>query len=96
MELIGDNVMIEPVQGDDITPGGIIIPDVAVMKPTRGKVVAVGIGRLLKNGTRLAPQVKVGDTVLYGERKLYPVEVDGRKYIVVPEDCILGILEREA
>ena len=96
IELIGDNVLIEELKEEDITKGGIVIPDTVIMKPVKGKVVAVGIGRLLpKTGTRLTPQVKVGDIVLYGKQKISEVEYKGRKYIVIPEEFILGIIKGE-
>lgn len=96
IELIGDYVLVEPDTSEDLTPGGIVIPDNAQMKPEKGTVIAIGIGRLLKNGERQAPQAKVGDYVMYGNPLAHPVEVDGRKYIVIHEADMLGIIKGEA
>jgi chaperonin GroES len=62
---LGDRVVVRRVEAEEKTPGGIVLPDTAKNKPQRGKVEAVGPGRMLKDGSRRAPQVKVGDTVLF-------------------------------
>lgn len=89
--LIDDNVLIEPEKGDDVTQGGIVIPDASTWKPNRGTVVAIGVGRPLKDGTRFPMQVAVGDKVYYGGAHLSDVELEGRKYVVVPEQYLLGV-----
>ena len=85
---LSDRVLIEPVAAEEVTVGGIIIPDTAKEKPLRGTVKAVG------NGTKdEAMVVKVGDTVLYGKYAGTELEVDGVKYLMMRQSDILAILE---
>ena len=93
IELINDNVLIEQDEGDDISQGGIILPDTEFSHPFKGKVIAVGIGRLIeKTGIRIPMQCKVGDTVLFGAINKSDVEYEGKKYIMVSEQHLLGIV----
>ncbi len=88
-----DRVVIKPIEEEEKkTKGGIIIPDTAKEKPQRGKVVAVGQGRLLENGQFAAPLVKVGDEVIFGKYAGTEVEIDGEKYLVMREDDIYAII----
>ena len=80
-----DHVVVEPVVQEEKTESGIYLPDTAHKdKPQTGKVVAVGTGRLLDNGTRIASEVKVGETV---------VELDGKDYIILRDSDILAVVE---
>lgn len=75
-----------------MTKGGIYIPETAETKPTTGKVVAVGEGKMNDKGERIPMSVKIGDTVLYKKYGLSEVEIEGKKYMVGDEDDILAIL----
>ncbi len=87
---LDDRVVVEPLDADEKTPGGILLPDTAKQKPQQGKVVAVGPGKLNDSGTRLAMAVKVGDTVLFGKYSGSDVEVNGKEYKILRESEILG------
>ena len=89
---LGDRVLIRRLEAQDETPGGILLPDTAKEKPKRGKVVAVGEGRLLDNGTRATMQVKKGDEVLFGSYAGTDITVDGREMLIISEADILAIV----
>lgn len=89
-----DHVVIEPLKQEEISKGGIVLPDTASKeRPEQGKVVAVGIGKTLDNGQKLAPQVKVGDKVLFTKYGPNEVKVDEKEYLVCKEEDILAVLE---
>ena len=90
---LGDRVVVRRLQEDQKTPGGIIIPDTVQEKPQEGEVVAVGPGALDDNGKRVAPEVKVGDFVLFGKWSGTEVKVDGNELLIMKESDIMGILE---
>lgn len=87
-----DRILIERVQAEQKTASGIIIPDAAKEKPQEGHVVGVGGGKVLDNGTVVKPDVKVGDTVLFGKYSGTEVKVEGKEYLILREDDILGVL----
>ncbi len=88
---LADRVIVQPLEGETMK-GGIIIPDTAKEKPQQGKVVAVGPGRVDDSGKRVAPEVKKGDTVLYGKYAGTEVTVGGADYLILREGDILAIL----
>jgi len=88
---LADRVVIKPIQAEEKTKGGIVLPDTAKDKPQEGEVVAVGPGRILDNGTRLTPEVKVGDRVIYSKYSGSEVKIDGEEHLVVREQDILAI-----
>ncbi len=89
-----DRVLVETnKEAESKTASGIIIPDSAKEKPMEGKVVAVGNGRLDKDGNRVALEVKVGDTVIYGKYAGTEVKTGGKEFLLMREDDILGIIE---
>jgi chaperonin GroES len=90
---LNDKVLIERVEADDKTAGGIILPDTAKEKPKQGKVLALGEGKLLENGQRVPFQVKVGDRVLFSSYAGNEVQVDGKEYLVMSEDDILAVVD---
>jgi len=90
---LDDRILVEQGEAEEVTPGGIVLPDAAKEKPQRGKVIAVGPGRLLDSGERGKPSVKVGDEVFYGKYAGSDVEVDGNKYVILKESDILAIIE---
>jgi chaperonin GroES len=87
---LDDRVVLEPLEAEEKTSGGILLPDTAKQKPQQGKVIAVGPGKLTDKGTRTALAVKVGDTVLFGKYSGSDVEVNGKEYKIVREAEILG------
>ena len=88
---LSDRVLVKRVDEEETTKGGIIIPDTAKEKPQQGKVVAVGEGKLLDNGTRIHPAVKVGETVLFGKYSGTEIKIDGLEYLILREDDIFGV-----
>ena len=87
---LDDRVVVEPVEAEERTAGGIVRPDAAREKPQRGKVVAVGPGRLLDSGERAAVAVKVGDLVLFGKYGGTEIEVNGKDVKILRESDILA------
>jgi len=88
-----DRVIVKRVEEERKTAGGIVIPDSATEKPSQGKVLAVGNGKILENGQVRALDVKVGDRVLFGKYAGSEVKVDGEELIVMREEDIMGVLE---
>ncbi len=87
---LDDRVVIEPMEAEEVTAGGIVLPDAAKEKPQRGTAVAVGPGRLLESGDRCPVAVEVGDEVLYGKYGGTDIEVDGTEYKILRESDILA------
>ena len=87
-----DRVIVKRVEEETTTPGGIVLPGTAAEKPSQGKVLAVGNGKLLDNGSVRPLEVKVGDKVLFGKYAGNEVKVDGEDLIVMREEDIMGIL----
>jgi len=87
-----DRVVIKRMEEEKLSAGGIVIPDSATEKPIKGEVVAVGTGKVLDNGQVRAPQVKVGDKVLFGKYSGTEVKLDGVELLVVKEDDLFAIL----
>jgi chaperonin GroES len=91
---LADRVVIKPLEAEAKTKGGIVLPDTAKEKPQEGKVVAVGKGRVLDNGTLQAPEVKVGDKVLYGKYSGNEITTkDGEELLIMREEDILAIIK---
>ncbi len=92
---LGDRVIIKPLEAENKTKGGIVLPDTVKEKPQEGKVVAVGKGKVLDNGTVHKLDVSVGDIVLYGKYSGTEVSTkDGEEYLIVREDDILAIVTK--
>jgi chaperonin GroES len=87
-----DRVVVKPIEAEEMSAGGIVIPDNAKEKPTKGEVVAVGEGKALDNGSVRAPKVKVGDKVIYGQYAGSSYKLEGVEYKIVREDDILAVL----
>ena len=88
-----DRVIVKQQQAEEKTKTGIFLPDAAKEKPTTGKVIAVGPGRLDDNGKAMEIPVRVGDTVYYGKYSGTEVEVQGEKFVILRETDLLGVLE---
>ena len=89
---LGDRVLVEPLEAEDKSSGGIIIPDTAKEKQQRGKVVAIGKGRLSEDGKLTPLEVKVNDQVLFGRYSGSEIKIGATDYLIVKEDDILGII----
>jgi len=88
-----DRILIKRIEEEEKTKGGIIIPDAAKEKPMEGKVVAVGDGKTLENGTKAPLTVKVGDKILFGKYAGTEIKFDGEEHLILREDDILAIVE---
>jgi chaperonin GroES len=88
---LADRVVVKPSAAEEKTKGGIVLPDTAKDKPQEGTAVAVGPGKLLENGTRVAPEVKVGDTVVYSKYSGTEIKIDGEEHLILRESDILAI-----
>ena len=88
---LGDRVLVAPLEAEEKTAGGIVIPDAAKEKQQRGKVVAVGKGRIGEDGKVLPLEVKTGDEVLFGRYSGSEIKIGANEYLIVKEDDILGI-----
>ncbi len=89
-----DRVVVKRVEETRTSPGGIVIPDTAAEKPSRGEVIAVGKGKVLDNGEVRPLDVKTGDHVLFGKYSGNEVKVDGEEVVVLREDDILAVFEK--
>jgi len=89
---LGDRVIVQPIDEQEVKKGGIIIPDTAKEKPQEGKVVALGTGKLDDNGKKVDFTVKKGDTVLISKYGGTEIKIDGDTYLIMREDDILGII----
>ena len=87
-----DRVIVKREDEERKSPGGIVIPDTAAEKPIRGKIIAVGKGKILENGQVRPLDLKVGDHILFGKYGGTEVTVDGEKYLILREDDILGVV----
>ena len=88
-----DRVLVTRLDEGEQKMGGIIIPDSAKEKPQQAEVKAVGNGKLLDNGERVAPEVKPGDRILFGKYSGSEIKIEGSEYLILKEDEILGVLE---
>jgi len=88
-----DRILVQRVEEEQTTKGGIIIPDTAKEKPAEGKVVAVGNGKVGEDGKRIALEVKKGNRILFGKYAGTEVKIEGEEYLIMREDDVLGIIE---
>ncbi len=87
-----DRVIVQPLDADTKTAGGIIIPDTAQEKPQEGKIIAVGPGKKLEDGSVTPPDVKKGDRILYGKWSGTEVKIDGDTVLIMNESDVMGVL----
>ncbi|MFZ5823007.1 MAG: co-chaperone GroES [Bacillota bacterium] len=90
---LADRVLVRPVEREERTKGGIVLPDTAKEKPQLAKVLAVGPGRLLENGQRQALELKEGDTILFSKYAGTELKVDGEELLLITERDILAVVE---
>jgi chaperonin GroES len=93
MKPLADRLVVEPIEQEDVTAGGIILPETAKEKPQQGKVIAAGPGRIDENGKRVAMEVKVGDKVLYAKYSGTEIKQDSKKLLILRESDILATIE---
>ncbi len=90
---LGDRLVVKPIEEEEVTPGGIVLPETAKEKPQKGEVLAIGPGARDEDGERIAMDVSVGDKVLYAKYGGTEVKIDGQKLLILRESDILAILE---
>ncbi len=90
---LGDKVIVKRVEAEEMTAGGIVLPDTAKEKPKRGVVQAVGNGRLLDNGERSTMQIKKSDEVLFTSYAGTEIKMGGQEYLIMDESDVLGVIE---
>jgi chaperonin GroES len=88
-----DRILVQRVEEESKTKGGIIIPDTAKEKPAEGKVIAVGNGKVGEDGKRVALEIKVGDRILFGKYSGTEVKIEGEEQLIMREDDVLGVIE---
>jgi chaperonin GroES len=91
---LADKVLVQRLEAETKTSGGIVLPDTAKEKPQRGKIVAVGSGKVLDDGTVRKMQVKKGDTVLFTSYAGTDVKIDGKEHMIMTESDILAVIEK--
>jgi len=88
-----DRLIVKRIEEKEVKTGGIIIPDTAKEKPMEGKVVAVGKGRVEKDGTTIPLQVKVGDRILFGKYAGTEIKIEDKEHVILREDEVLGVIQ---
>jgi chaperonin GroES len=91
---LADKVLVERVEAEAKTAGGIVLPDTAKEKPQRGKIISVGEGKTLDDGTRREMQVKKGDLVLFTSYAGTDIKIDGKEYLIMDESDIMAVIEK--
>ncbi len=91
---LGDKIIVEPEKEEEKTKSGIVLPDTAKEKPQKGKVIAVGPGKILDNGQRSPMEVKEGDTVIYSKYAGTEVKIDDKEFLILSDRDILAVLEK--
>ncbi len=90
---IADKVLVKRIEAEEKTKGGIVLPDTAKEKPKRGKIVEIGPGKLLDDGSRSKMQVKKGDEVIFASYAGTEIKIDGEEYLIMDESDILAVVE---
>jgi len=88
-----DRLLVKRIEETETVKGGIIIPDSAKEKPQEGKVIAVGNGKILDNGSKVALDVKAGDKILFGKYSGTDIKIDGEEYMILREDEVLAVID---
>jgi len=91
---LDDRVLVKQSKAEETTAGGIVLPDTAKEKPQRGKVVAIGPGKLLESGERGSMSVKKGDQIFYGKYAGTEIKIDGEDFVILKESDVLAIIEK--
>ena len=93
LQPLADRIIVEPLSSEEVTRGGIVLPDTAKEKPQQGKVIAVGKGKVMDNGQVHALEVKVGDIVLYGKYSGNEIKESGETLLIMREEDVLAIVK---
>jgi chaperonin GroES len=91
---LADKVLVERVEAENKTAGGIVLPDTAKEKPQRGKIISAGEGKILDDGTQKEMQVKKGDLVLFTSYAGTEIKIDGKEYLIMDESDIMAVIEK--
>jgi len=90
---LGDRIVVKALAGETTTKSGIVLPDTAKEKPQEGEVLAVGPGKVMDNGKRVVPEIKVGQRVLFAKYAGTEVKMEGEEYLILRESDVMGIVE---
>lgn len=90
---LGDRIVVKALAGETTTKSGIVLPDTAKEKPQEGEVLAVGPGKVMDNGKRVIPEIKVGQRVLFAKYAGTEVKMEGEEYLILRESDVMGIVE---
>jgi chaperonin GroES len=90
---LGDRLIVEPIEQEEMTASGIVLPETAKEKPMQGKVLAIGPGARKEDGSRITMDVSQGDTVLYAKYAGTEVKIDGKKYLILKETDVLAVVQ---
>jgi len=90
---LADRILVKPLEAEEKTKGGIILPDTAKEKPQEGKVIAVGKGKILEDGKIQPLEVKVGDRILYGKYSGTEIKIDNEEHLIIREEDVLAIIK---
>lgn len=90
---LGDRVLVKPLEREEVSRGGIVLPDTAKEKPQEGTIVAAGSGRVLEDGIKVPMEVKAGDRVLYGKYAGTEIKIGDEDHLILSERDILGVLQ---
>jgi chaperonin GroES len=91
---LADKVLVQRLEAETKTAGGIVLPDAAKEKPQKGKIISVGEGKLLDDGTRQKVQVKKGETVLFTSYAGTEIKIEGKEYLIMDESDIMAVIEK--
>ena len=92
---LGERVLVEPLEQEQTTSFGIVLPDSAKEKPQQGKILAVGDGRVTEEGKRIAMDVRPGNVILFGKYAGQEIRIDGEDYLIVKEDEVLAVIDTD-
>jgi chaperonin GroES len=90
---LADRIVVKVLEAKEVTKGGIVLPDTAKEKPQEAEVVAVGKGRISSEGKTITPEVKAGDTILFGKYSGTEITMDGKEYLILKEEDILAVVK---
>ena len=93
IEPLGDKIVVKRLEAEEVTAGGIVLPETAKEKPNEGNIISVGPGKVLDSGERSNMQLKKGDRVIFASYAGTEVEVDGEEYLIMSEDDVLAVVE---
>ena len=89
---LADRIVVKPTEAEDVTKGGIVLPDTAKERPLEGEVIAVGPGKVMETGAKVPMEIKVGDKVIYSKYGGTEVKISGAEYVILRQDDVLAIV----